>query len=270
MKNYTPGIYDIENEDYHNSNGLSRSALLTFKKSPLHYWSEYKKDSLKKEKTTAAFIFGNALHTHILQREIFDDLYLVADKPDQRTKNGKDDWAKIQEQNIGKTIISSTIFEEIKNLSDAFFGNDLAKRFLDGAQVEKSIYWKDCKTNILCKARPDIWLPSIIGDIKTTTDASPRAFQRDIMKYGYHIQAAMGQDGIYHITKKMIETFVFIAIEKQYPYAIGIYELDKESIEKGREEYKSILEDYQPYENNEIKVWPGYKPTVISLPAYYY
>jgi hypothetical protein len=113
-------------------------------------------------------------------------------------------------------------------------------------------------------------LPNIIGDIKTTNDASPRSFQRDIMKYGYHIQAAMVQDGIYHVTKKMIETFVFIAIEKEEPYAIGIYELDKESIQKGREEYKALLDDYIPYQEKDVKIWPGYKPTVISLPAYYY
>lgn len=114
-------------------------------------------------------------------------------------------------------------------------------------------------------------MPNIIGDIKTSADASPRAFQRDIIKYGYHIQAAMVQDGINHITGKMIDTFVFIVIEKESPHAIGIYELDKESIDKGREEYKLLLEDYIPYEkNDEVKIWPGYKPTVISLPSYYY
>lgn len=50
MKTYNPGIYEIENEDYHNSNGLSRSALLTFRKSPLHYWDEYKNENKKEEK----------------------------------------------------------------------------------------------------------------------------------------------------------------------------------------------------------------------------
>jgi hypothetical protein len=266
----TPGIYDIENEDYHNSEGLSRSALMKFKISPLHYWSEYKKEGRKKETNTPALILGNAVHTYILQPEEFDEYYCVSEKPDQRTTKGKEDWAEIQHNNRGKIIISTAVYEEVQKLGRAFLTHELAKKFLVGVQVEKSVFWKDSKTNILCKARPDIWLQNIIADIKTTNDASPRSFQRDIMKYGYHIQAAMVQDGIYHVTKKMIETFVFIAIEKEEPYAIGIYELDKESIQKGREEYKALLDDYIPYQDKDVKIWPGYKPTVISLPAYYY
>jgi hypothetical protein len=65
----TPGIYDIENEDYHNSEGLSRSALMKFKISPLHYWSEYKKEGRKKETNTPALILGNAVHTYICSQK---------------------------------------------------------------------------------------------------------------------------------------------------------------------------------------------------------
>lgn len=248
MKTYNPGIYEIENEDYHNSNGLSRSALLTFRKSPLHYWDEYKNENKKEEKDSNALIIGNAVHMYILQPEKFNQQYFVVDKPDLRTTKGKEEWSKINNEHADKIILPTAIFNEVETLGQAFLTHELAKKFLEGAQVEKSVYWKDCTTNILCKTRPDIWLPNIIGDIKTSADASPRAFQRDIIKYGYHIQAAMVQDGINHITGKMIDTFVFIVIEKESPHAIGIYELDKESIDKGREEYKLLLEDYIPYE----------------------
>lgn len=270
MKKYNPGIHDIENEDYHNSEGLSRSALLTFKKSPLHYWNSYKNKKHTKEGDSQALVIGNAVHTYILQKEKFNDYYLISNKPDQRTSKGKEEWAHIKNQSNGKIILSEDIFQEVEKLGNSFLSHDLAKKFLEGAKIEKSIFWKDLNTNILCKARPDIWLPNIMADIKTTNDASPRSFQRDIIKYGYHIQAAMVQDGIYHVTNKMIETFVFIAIEKEDPYAIGIYELDKDSIDKGREEYRYLLEEYRPYQENEIQIWPSYKPTVISLPAYYY
>ena len=87
------------------------------------------------------------------------------------------------------------------------------------------------------------------------------------MNYGYHIQAAMIQDGIDHIDHKKINEFIFIAIEKTEPYAIGIYILDEASIERGRQEYKKVLEEYSEIE--ETKIWHSYRPTVISLPAYY-
>ena len=270
MKTYAPGIYEIENEDYHNSEGLSRSALLTFKKSPLHYWSQYKRDDIKSEEDTAALTLGNAVHCYILQPEKFNQYYHVVDKPDCRTTKGKEEWANINATHGHKIILPAKVFNEVEKMGQAFKNHELANKFINGAQFEKSIFWKDHVTGILCKTRPDIWLPNIIADIKTTVDASERAFQRDMAKYGYHIQAAMVQDGIYHATDKWIETFVFIAIEKDDPYAIGIYELDNDSIEKGREEYKKLLSDYQPYKENDVKIWPSYKPTVISLPSYYY
>lgn len=269
MNTYNPGIYEIENEDYHNSEGLSRSALLTFKRSPLHYWAEYKSEGKKIEKDSLAILIGNAVHTFILQPQLFTDYYHVADKPDLRTTKGKEEWALIQKEHGDKTIISTEQFSLIHEIGQAFLKHEIANQFLKNAQVEKSIFWKDSKTGILCKTRPDIWLPNIIADIKTSSDASSRTFQRDLMKYGYHIQAAMVQDGIYHITNKMIETFVFIVIEKEFPFAIGIYELDKESIKIGRDEYKGLLHDYLPYQYDKLDTWPSYKPTVISLPSYY-
>ncbi|MDQ8040096.1 MAG: hypothetical protein REH83_06790, partial [Rickettsiella sp.] len=40
-RNMEPGIYDISNEAYHQGPGISRSALMKFKRSPYHYWYEY-------------------------------------------------------------------------------------------------------------------------------------------------------------------------------------------------------------------------------------
>jgi hypothetical protein len=38
---FEDGVYDIQNDLYHGSYGLSRSALCEFKKSPWHYWHKY-------------------------------------------------------------------------------------------------------------------------------------------------------------------------------------------------------------------------------------
>ncbi len=272
MQSFTPGVYDIENHDYHEADGLSRSGLILFNKSPLHYWNEYKKETAQETDNgdTPALILGNAVHSYILEPDKFNERFFVAEKVDRRTTVGKEKWQAMQAQLNGRDILTEESFQQVQNMGKSFLSNSIASRFLEGAQIEKSIFWKDSKTNVLCKCRPDIWLPNILCDLKTTEDASPRAFQRDMIKYGYHIQAAMIQDGIHHIKSSKIETFVFICIEKSDPYAIGIYELDKEAIERGREEYKKILEDYMPYQYEEVKIWPGYKPAVISLPAYYY
>jgi hypothetical protein len=267
MNTYTPGIYDISNEDYHGANGLSRSALMLFKKSPMHYANVYEKERKVESTITPAFILGNAVHTYILEPLQFESRYLVAYKPDGRTKEGKEMMERINIEACGRTILASNVFAEVEKMGNSFLNNEIACQFLKDAQIEKSIFWKDCHTNTLLKCRPDIWLPNMIGDVKTTVDASPRAFQRDIAQYGYHIQAAMIQDGIYHITGKRITEYVTLAIEKTAPYAIGIYILDQEAIDRGRQEYNELMEQYNDY--SERQVWPGYKPSTISLPAYY-
>ena len=56
-------------------------------------------------------------------------------------------------------------------------------------QTELSYFWDDLGT-IKGKCRPD-WISddgSIVVDVKTTTDASPRGFQKSISTWGYHLQ----------------------------------------------------------------------------------
>jgi len=62
--------------------------------------------------------------------------------------------------------------------------------------------------------------------------------------------------------------FVFIAIEKTAPHAIGVYSLDEESIAIGRAQNEAAYRLLaQCRERNE---WPAYDPAVqiISLPTW--
>lgn len=267
MKMFYPGVYDISIDEYHEAGGLSRSGLMLFKKSPLHYADYYREKNKSPKQDSPALQLGNLVHAYILEPKLFTERYFVSDKPPQTSKIGKAVWEEIQKRANGKTVISTETFNYVEKMGQSFLTNDLAAEFLKGARIEQSIFWKDSKTNTLLKSRPDIWLPNMLGDVKTAADASPRAFQRDIINYGYHIQAAMMQDGIYHIEKKKITEYVCLVVEKSPPYAIAIYMLDQTAIERGREEYKALIEEYSEYESKQV--WPGYKPTVISLPAYY-
>jgi hypothetical protein len=269
MNTYDTGIHDIDIKDYHDSEGISRSGIMLFKKSPLHYWNRYYNPKREEDTGTPAMNIGTAFHTLILEPNEFDYRYYVEEKIDRRTLIGKERAEQLAIENRGKSMLSQTHYDTIRRMYDSFMSHDIAKEFLNKAQMEKSIYWKDVGTNILCKARPDIWHTNMICDIKTTQDASINAFQRSMAAYGYHIQAAMIQDGIHHVQHHRITDYIFIAIETVEPYAVGIYILDKDSIERGMMEYKQILLDYKEYIEKDIQVWPGYKPSTISLPAYY-
>ena len=62
--------------------------------------------------------------------------------------------------------------------------------------------------------------------------------------------------------------FTFIAIEKTAPHGIGIYNLDRESIEIGRQENERCLAMIA--ECTKKNAWPGYATEVqtISLPRW--
>lgn len=88
------------------------------------------------------------------------------------------------------------------------------------------------------------------------------------------MQAAFYSDILRSLGKK-VDNFVFIAVETEYPYFMGFYDLDYIAMEKGREVYLKLLDSYKFY--SERDEWPEYvnrkgdKIEVVqtlSLPTY--
>lgn len=263
---YKPGIYTISNEEYHSSDGLSRSKLLTLRKSPYHFWYEYLNAGYIKKPETDALILGSAFHTMIMEPAYFLSRYAVMDKVDGRTKVGKEYIENFKQIHKNKTILSVEMFDQLLTMQSAFSQHPQANQFIDEGNIEQSLYWTDEETGLLCKCRPDIWHHNMIVDLKTTDSAAYRDFQMSAYKYGYHIQAAMMQEAFKHLFDKLMTSFVFIACEKKEPFAIATYILDEEAIAQGAAEFKRLLQRYKHcIENNE---WPSYEPQLLTLPSY--
>lgn len=269
-----PGIYtDLSNESYHSSQGISRSGVMKFKTSPVHYWHEYLSGLKASNDSTPSMIFGTALHELILEPNKFNEKYLIVEKVDRRTKEGKEYWlnveCKIKIEN--RIALDSETYRELCCIKDSILSHPQAKELIEDAVYESSIFWSDPETQVLCKARPDIMHGHMIVDIKTTEDAHPDSFRYSIRKYGYHVQAAMLLDGMNQAKEKSIDSdikescnsFIIIAVEKKPPYAVAVYVLDEAAIEAGRQIYKSALVDYKKcLEKNH---WPSYQTQIISI-----
>ena len=110
----------------------------------------------------------------------------------------------------------------------------------------------------------------MIVDYKTTTDASPSAFSRSCVNYGYDFQAGMYCEGV----EKCLDIkprFVFIAQEKDPPFAVNVLEADEEMIQHGKDIFRELLGIY--HECKTTDNWYGYlgpKPVIsrLSLPAW--
>jgi len=98
-------------------------------------------------------------------------------------------------------------------------------------------------------------------DLKTTLDASS-AFEKSAYNFGYHHQAAWY---LYGCRAAGIDCrdFIFVAVEKTYPYAVAIYGAADHLIEVGRQEVRAAIRTYAVcLESGE---WPGLTSGVINL-----
>src|SRR6185369_8534287 len=86
---YNDGVHNISNEEYHSSNGISRTSLMLLNKSPYHFWYEKLSGEFEKKEQTPAMNLGSAFHTLLLEPELFDKEFAVMAKVDKRTKDGK-------------------------------------------------------------------------------------------------------------------------------------------------------------------------------------
>lgn len=261
------GIYtNISNEDYHAIDAASSTGLSKLKQSPAHF----KAYVAKEFKETPALRIGKIIHEAILEPEKFEYVVWTG-----KSKNSKA-WKEFKAAHADTHILSVDEELKVNRMRDAIHGHSRAARLVGApGMAEVSAFWIDENSGENCKCRPDKWLNNgLIVDLKTTEDASPEAFAKSIANYNYNMQAALYLDGAATAMRQghydgplgYPESFVFVAIEKEPPYAIGIYELDYEAMELGRDRIQRellLLADCRA--NNH---WPAYPEnlTTLSLP----
>jgi exodeoxyribonuclease VIII len=251
-----PGIYhNLPFAEYLSSEQINASALkLIASRTPAHYYASL---SNPKEESHAMKI-GSAIHCSVLEPDFFEERHVILpDGVDGRTKEGK--YIMSEAKKSGKVILSKSDAELCIDVALAVSSKAGIKKYIKSGDSELSVFTKDRK------CRLDHYNSGNIFDLKTCNDASPNGFSKQIYNYGYHIQAAWYID-----TCKMAgleaDGFIFIAVEKEAPYAIGLYELGSDSLEVGRSAYQSALDKLEHAKST--GEWPGYSEYLetIDLP----
>ena len=88
-----------------------------------------------------------------------------------------DVWEEWQQNNQGRIILSPEVWEQLHAMAAAVHAHPAAGALLTSVpgEAEKSVYWNDPTTGVLCRCRPDWWREDdVLVDLKTTDDASPR------------------------------------------------------------------------------------------------
>ena len=264
----TPGIYSgLSNAAYHAGPGISKSGLDLLARSPLHYWDRYINPQPTERTETAAMAFGTAVHAAVLEPDEFAK-WVVMDKVDGRTTVGKAAKAEAEARaaQLGVPMIDTATWDTVQRIAARVHRHPQIGAELQTGTPELSVYWTDEDTGILCRCRPD-WLgKGIVVDIKTTENASPKAFQQSAYGWRYWVQAAYYLDGL--ATNGVdIEYFLFAAVEKSSPFAVMGYTASKAMLDSGRREYQRLLRLYAICAST--NEWPGYGGVMdLELPSY--
>lgn len=185
-------------------------------------------------------------------------------------------WSELQEEwlrnNGDRTVIDAEEWDRLHAMRDAIMAHPAARALLRRpGKAEQSIYWRDPETGTLCRCRPDYLTDDdFCVDLKSTEDASQEGFSKSIANYRYHVQDPYYSDGIMQATGRRVRGFFFIAVEKAFPHAVQVFQIDEESRELGRAEYVRDMQVYAECERT--GVWPAYSERIepIAVPAYYY
>lgn len=236
-----PGIYaNISAEVYHKelTEYVSKSYLKRLDKCPAA--------AKVPQEDTPAMAFGRACHVYLLEGDaaFIKECAVLPTGIDRRTKEGKEAWADFEAANEGKTLVSADDFQKIVAMKKALNAHPFATKLLAEGVSEQTVIWQDAETSLMCKCRPDR-IPSgnkgVLVDLKTCSCAGEYEFCRDVVKYGYDLQAAYYLDGINAATRQTFDGFCFVAIEKEPPFRTETYMLDAEFIVRGQYEYRRLL-----------------------------
>ncbi|AKV03169.1 Exodeoxyribonuclease VIII [Labilithrix luteola] len=246
---------------------VSKTVLDILERSAAHYkaWLDG-----HERPATDALELGVITHARVFEPDLFASTYVQApDHGDQRFKENKQKKAEWKAANEGKKPVSEEHWIASEGMARSIRRHPKVAPLLSRGEAEVTARWEDLDTGIICKARADWLVPNlgIILDLKTTEDAREDAFARSCAKYRYHVQNAHYDHG-FSMAGIEIEDFVFVAVEKQPPYACAVYTLDDEAVFKGREAVDRNLRSLR--DCIEVDEWPAYGNGIkkLSLPRW--
>ena len=269
LENTTPHItsVDIDEKVYRADGAIAASDLKYAKDHGLQAFHTYKygKDNPPRI-ATPAMKLGSMIHKWILEPDSFSTNYALLEE--KRTKKGKELALACEEQ--GLLTYNSQEKELLDNIEHALVENNFAWKYLLGnvknkqGLAEQSFWWKHRETGLQCKCRCDYVIDDMVIDLKTCGEggASPDKFTKTIVNFHYHMAAS------HYLQGTGAKRFIFIAVEKVFPFAVSVTELDADALAFGLELRNQALQGISLCHTDSY--WPSYteKITTISLPKW--
>jgi hypothetical protein len=264
------GMIQEQMADYLASPEISSHALKWFRRSPAHYMAAQM--GVTQTEQTAAQSIGTMVHSLVLENRtdyvIHPATYESKDglKPWNWNANFCKDWRAAQTLEC----VSEEQARKIEAAANAVSNHKLASALLKNGFAERSFYCTDKRTGLRLKGRVDYATDTHFVDLKTTVDASTKAFSRAATGYDYELQAAF----YLYIAEQLctpITDFYFIALEIEPVPMVNVLLVKPEDLELATASIRKQLAAIAQCQ--EAGHWPGYcddKANLLTISPWKY
>ena len=212
-------------------------------------------------KQTPAQRIGDLVDLAVLDPERFAaEVTAKPDGLDRRTKAGKEAWEALETQ--FRYVLSADELEYVHGMAQA--ARWASKGLFFESRNQVTVHWQ--RDGALCRSRIDAVKGDVVVDLKTCADIT--AFQRDAIRFRYHVQAAFYLDALRSCLEPA-DRFAFVVVEKEAPFLSTVFWCDDAFIDAGREQYLRDLATY--IECRDADLWPGLpEEQTLTVPTWYY
>lgn len=247
-----PATPELAREAYDALERERFSTLKHFAKSPAHYL-----EAKAAKFDSAAMLRGRCVHLAVLEpAKLRTEVVLFGGS----SRRGKE-WERFEADNKGKEILLGSELYAVERAARAVRESKQAAPYLEAGRAEVTVLWESMGVKL--KSRLD-WVADcgVILDLKSTKDASPSGFPKEVANYQTLAQAAFYVDAWKHATGESLP-YVLLAVEASAPFAVQTYRVPEHLLEVGRIQYRSWLATLSRC--LKTGVWEAYAPGELEL-----
>ena len=230
-------------ETYHAkaSENLSSHQLADFRKCPYLYWKKH--SGLIADKDSAAYAFGRAAHTLILEgRDAFEREYAIGGPINPKTgkpfNSGTKAYASWLAESGKQAAVTGDESIALELMEQSVLTHPEAPALITGGFAEGVIRTDYC--GVPCQIRMDYYQPVLgLVDLKTCDDLT--WFESDARRFGYLHQLAFYQAILRNVSERDFHVHI-VAVEKKEPFRCGVWRISPEALDFAQRENESAIE----------------------------